>query len=126
MLTPETAVVSAPVEISLEGGTGRVTASRSGTDIVVDVMLTAEMELGITLASEGGPVQFETMRSATGSITEVTTQQGWVLVRGSGPGDLSFSVKAFDADSPLRLRVSRDGMPVDEAWIAPSRNGLEP
>jgi hypothetical protein len=126
MLAPTAAVVSAPVDIHLDGGAGRVTASRSGTDVVVDVTLMAEREVGVTLTGQDGPVHFESMSSTTGATTEVTTEQGWVVVRSSGPGNLTFSVSASDAHVPLRLQVSVDGNPVDEAWIAPSRNELEP
>jgi hypothetical protein len=122
MLSPSAHVVSGPIEIHLEAGAGSVAASRSGTDIVVDVTLTTEIELGVTL----GPVSFESMGSTTGSATEVMTEQGWVVVRSNGPGTVTFSVKAIDAEDPLRLQVLSGGTLVDEAWIGPSRNELEP
>jgi anti-sigma factor RsiW len=117
---------SGPIEIHLEAGAGSVAASRSGTDIVVDVTLTTEIELGVTLAGTDGPVSFESMGSTTGSATEVMTEQGWVVVRSNGPGTVTFSVKAIDAEDPLRLQVLSGGTLVDEAWIGPSRNELEP
>jgi hypothetical protein len=118
--------VSGPIEIHLEAGAGSVAASRSGTDIVVDVTLTTEIELGVTLAGTDGPVSFESMDSTTGSATEVMTEQGWVVVRSNGPGTVTFSVKAIDAEDPLRLQLSSEGVLIDEAWIGPSRNELEP
>jgi hypothetical protein len=126
MLTPAGQVVSGPVEIHLEGDAGSVAASRSGSDIIVDVTLTTNIELGVTLTGTGGPVSFESMSSTTGSATEVMTEQGWVVVRSAGPGTVTFSVSAIDAEDPLRLQVSAAGALVDEAWIGPSRNELEP
>lgn len=126
MLAPSAQVVSGPVEIHLEAGAGSVAASRSGADIVVDLTLTTDIELGVTLAGTTGPVSFESMNSATGSATEVMTEQGWVVVRGNGPGTVTFSVTAVDTEDPLRLQVSSGGVLVDEAWIGPSRNELEP
>jgi len=126
MLAPSTQVVSGPVEIHLEAGAGSVAASRSGSDVVVDVTLTSDVELGVTLAGTGGPVHFENMSSTTGAATEVMTDQGWVVVRSRGPGTVTFSVSAIDAEDPLRLQVSSNGALIDEAWIGPSRNELEP
>jgi anti-sigma factor RsiW len=126
MLAPSAQVVSGPVEIHLEAGAGSVAASRSGTDIVVDVRLTSDVELAVTLAGTGGPVHLESMNSTTGSATEVMTERGWVVVRSNGPGTVTFSVIAIDAEDPLRLQVSAAGVLVDEAWIGPSRNELEP
>ena len=126
MLTPAAQVVSGPVEIHLEARGGSVTASRSGTDVVVDVTLTTDVEVGVTVAGTSGPVNFENMSSTTGSATEVMTEQGWVVVRSNGPGTVTFSVKAIDAEDPLRLQLSSEGVLIDEAWIGPSRNELEP
>jgi hypothetical protein len=126
MHTPSGHVVSGPVELHLEAGSGSVAASRSGADVVVDVTLATDIELGVTLAGTGGPVSFERLSSTTGSATEVMTGQGWVVVRGHGPGAVTFSVKAINAQDPLHLQVSSGGALVDEAWIGPSRNELEP
>lgn len=126
MHVPPEAVVMAPVEIGLEDGAGRVTASRSGTDVVVDVTLATDIEFDVTITGSGGPVQFANMSSVTGSTTEVVAENGWILVRSKGPGAVTFSVRAFDAGDPLRLQVSSAGTPLHEAWIGPSRTGHEP
>jgi hypothetical protein len=126
MYAPSGHVVSGPVEIHLEGDAGSVAASRSGTDVVVDVTLTTDILLGVTLTGTGGPVSFESLSSASGSASEVMTEQGWVVVRSNGPGTVTFSVSAIDAEDPLRIQVSAAGALVEEAWIGPSRNELEP
>jgi hypothetical protein len=124
MLTPPAQTSIAPVIIDFDGGT--VTASRVGADVVVDVGLTSVMDLAITVAGAGGPVHFESLRSTEGFATDVTTEQGWIVVRAKGPGTVTFSVSAFDVDDPLRLQVSSDGFPVEERWIGPLQNELEP
>ena len=124
MLTPPAQTSVAPVTIDVDGGT--VTASRVGADVVVDARLMSERNLAITVAGAGGPVHFESLTSSEGFTTEVTTEQGWIVVRTKGPGTVTFSVSASAADDPLRLQVSSDGFAVEERWIGPLKNGLEP
>ena len=124
MLTPPAQTSVAPVAIDFDGGT--VTASRVGADVVVDVGLTSVMDLAITVAGGRGPVQFESLSSTGGFVTDVTTEQGWIVVHAKGPGTVTFSVSAFDADDPLRLQISSDGSPAEERWIGPLQNELEP
>ena len=126
MLTPSAQPVAAPVEIHLDAGAGSVTASRSGSDVVVDITLVTEIDLDLTLAGTSGPVRFENMSSTTGSATGVTTEHGWVMVRAQGPGTVTLSANASDADDMLRLQVSAHGSPVHERWIGPSRNEPKP
>jgi len=126
MITPPAQPGAAPVEIQLVAGAGTVFASRAGADVVIDVMMTAEINLGVTLAGAGGPVRFAGLNSTNASATEVSTEHGWVVVQTHGPGTASLSVRAADADDMLRLQVSIDGIPVEERWIGPSRNEIEP
>ena len=124
MVTPPAQVVAAPVEIHLDGGS--VSASRAGAHVVVDVVLAAEVHLAVTIAGTGGPVHFGNLSSSEGSATEVTTEHGWIVVRTNGPGTVTFSLNANDADDPLRLQVSSDGSPVEERWIGAARNEATP
>ncbi len=126
MLTPTAQPGAALVEIHLDAGTGSVSASRSGADVVINVMLTTEIDLGVTVAGAGGPVRFAGLNSTNTSATEVSTEHGWVVVQTHGPGAVTLSVSAIDADDPLRLQVSVDGFLAEERWIGPSRNELEP
>ena len=126
MLTPTAQPETVPVEIHLDAGAGSVFASRSGADVVVDVTLTTEIDLGVTLASAGGPVRFASLNSTNASATEVATEHGWVVVRTRGPGTVTLSVSMSDSDELLRLQVSADGVPADERWIGPSRIEPEP
>jgi len=126
MLTPTTQAVAAPVEIQLEDGAGHVVASRAGADVVVDVTLTTEIDLGVTLASADGPVRFTGLDSTNATATEITTEQGWVVIRTRGPGTVTLSASVSDAEEPLRLQVSADGVTAGERWIGPSRIELEP
>lgn len=119
MLTPAAELEVGPVEIHLDAG--HISASRSGVDVVIDLTLTEEIDLGVTLAGEGGPVRIASLISATESTTGATTEQGWVVVHSRGPGSVTLRVNASDADQPLRLQVSTDGVPVEERWIGPSR-----
>ena len=126
MLMPTARSEAAPVEIQLASGSGRVLANRSGTDVVVDVVLTTELNLGVTLAGAGGPVRFGVLKATNAAVNEVTTEQGWVVVQTRGPGTVTFSVSPSAADDPVRLRVSADGIPAEERWIAPARIEVRP
>jgi hypothetical protein len=126
MLTPSAQSGVGPVEIHLDAGAGSVSASRAGANVVINVMLTTEIDLGVSLAGAGGPVRFESLSSTEGAVTEVTTEQGWIVVRTNGPGNVTLSISAIDADDVLRLQVSANGIPTEERWIGPSRNELEP
>jgi hypothetical protein len=124
MLTPATQLESGPVEIHLDAG--HIAANRSGADIVLDVTLTEEIDLSVTLAGEGGLVRFASLISATESTTSATTERGWLVVRTRGPGAVTLRVNVSDANEPLRLQVSADGVPLEERWIGPSRIEPEP
>ena len=126
MMTPADQPEAARVEIHLDAGAGSVSASRAGADVVIDVMLTAEIDLEVTLAGTGGPVHFAGLNTTNASATEVSTEHGWVVVQTHGPGTVTLSVCAIDADDMLRLQVSVDGAAEEERWIGPSRNELEP
>jgi hypothetical protein len=126
MITPPVQPDAAPVEIQLVAGTGTVFASRSGADVVIDVKLIAEIDLEITVAGDGGPVRFAGLNSTNASATEVTTEQGWVSVRIVGPGAVRLSASAENSGDMLKLVVTVDGAPVEERWIGPSRNAIEP
>jgi len=125
MLTPITQSEAAPVEISLEEGAVSVVASRAGADVMIQVILETEIDLGLTLAGAEGPVHF-TGLGGDQSLTEVTTpEQRRVSVRTIGPGSLTLAARATDADDILRLQVSIDGIPIEERWIGPTRNEIE-
>ena len=126
MLTPSAQSGVGPVEIHLDAGAGSVSASRAGADVVINVMLATEIDLGVNLAGVGGPVRFESLSSTEGAVTEVTTEQGWIVVRTSGPGTVTLSADATDPNDTLRLQVLIDGSLAEERWIGPSRNELEP
>ena len=116
MLTPTIHPETAPVEITLDQG-GNVVASRSETDLVVDVSVSAEIEVGVTLAGTAGPLSLAGLHASNASATEVTTEQGWVVLRTHGPGTLTLAVSASAPDEQLRLQVSVNGRPVEERWI---------
>jgi hypothetical protein len=126
MITPPVQPDAVPVEIHLDAGAGTVSASRAGADVVIDMKLIAEVDLGVTLAGAGGPVHFAGLNSTNASATEVSTEHGWVVVQTHGPGTVRLSVSAIDADDVLRLQVSANGIPMEERWIGPLRNELEP
>ena len=62
MLTPTEQLESAPIEILIEGGS--VVASRAGSDVVVDLKLTSDIELGLTLMGTGGPVRMTNLAAS--------------------------------------------------------------
>jgi hypothetical protein len=126
MITPPARPGAEPVEIHLDAGAGSIVASRAGADVVIDVRLTTEINLGVILAGAGGPVRFAGLNSTTASATEVSTEHGWVVVQTHGPGTVRLSANAGNSDDMLKLMVSIDGTPVEERWIGPSRNELEP
>jgi hypothetical protein len=125
MFTPPAHPGAAPVEIHLDAGAGSISASRAGTDVVIDVKLIAEIDLEVTVAGDGGPVRFAGLNSTITSATKVSTEHGWVVVQTHGPGTATLSVSAADADDILRLQVSIDGIPIEERWIGPIRSETE-
>jgi len=126
MVTPAGQTETGRVEIQLDAGTGSIIASRDRADVVVDVVLTTEIDVAVTLGSAAGPVRLESLLSSDASATEVTTQNGWVVMRTVGPGTATVSVNAIDAAEPLRLLVSSGGFAVEERWIGPPRIEPEP
>ena len=121
MVTPPGQTETGRVEIQLDAGAGSIIASRDRADVVVDVVLTTEIDVAITLGSAAGPVRLESLLSSDASATEVTTQNGWVVMRTVGPGTATVSVNAIDAAEPLRLQVSAGGFVTEERWIGASR-----
>ena len=121
MATPPGQTETGRVEIQLDAGAGSIIASRDRADVVVDVVLTTEIDVAVTLGSAAGPVRLESLLSSDASATEVTTQNGWVVMRTVGPGTATVSVNAIDAAEPLRLQVSTGGFVTEERWIGASR-----
>lgn len=119
MLTPTEQLESAPIEILIEGGS--VVASRAGSDVVVDLELTSDIELGLTLMGTGGPVRMTNLNSRTSSATEINTEQGWVALHTRGPGTVVLAVVAATPDDAMRIQVSAEGLLTEERWIGPSR-----
>jgi hypothetical protein len=115
MLTPTEQLQPAPVEISLDSGT--VIASRSGADTLVDMTLATEVEIGVTLAGAAGPVRLVSLSSSTSSGTEVSSEEGWVVLRSRGPGAVMLTVSTSTPDDPLRLQVSSGDQLIEERWI---------
>jgi anti-sigma factor RsiW len=126
MATPPGQTETGRVEIQLDAGAGSIVASRDGADVVVEVVLATEIDVAVTLGSAAGPVRLESLLSSNASATEITTHNGWVVVRTVGPGTATVSVNTIDAAEPLRLQVSGHGGPVEERWIGPLRNELKP
>jgi anti-sigma factor RsiW len=126
MVTPPGQTETGRVEIQLDAGAGSIVASRDRADVVVQVVLATEIDVAVTLGSAAGPVRLESLLSSNASATEVTTHNGWVVVRAVGPGTATVSVNAIDAAEPLRLQVSSGGFAVEEHWIDPLRNGPKP
>jgi hypothetical protein len=116
MLAPSAEVVSGPVEIRLDDG-GIIIANRDGGNVEVEVTLTAEIDIAVTLGSAAGPVRLESLISSNTSATEVTPHNASVVMHTVGPGTARISVIAIDAAEPLRLQVSSGGFTVDERWI---------
>ena len=126
MVTPPSQLETGRVEIQLDADAGSIVASRDRAGVVIDAVLTTEIDLGITFEGAGGPVHLESLSSTNASVTEVTTHHGSVVVRTVGPGAITFSVIASDADEPLRLQVSTGGYVTEERWIGTSRNEPKP
>ncbi len=126
MVTPPDHPQAGWVEIKLDAGAGSVVASRDRADVVVDVVLTAAIDLGVTLEGAEGPVRFESLASTNASDTNVATHHGWVVIRTAGPGNLTFSAIASEIDDPIRIQVSSGGFAVEERWIGPLRSEPKP
>ena len=114
------------VAVHLEGGAGQVVAHRDKADIVIDVDVTREIDVAITLEGTGGPVHLEGLSSSNASTTEVSTHHGWVVVSAVGPCTTRFSARTSIADDPVRLRVASSGFVIEEHWLGPLREELEP
>lgn len=113
------------VEVQLDGDAGRVIARRDMAAIVIDIELTNETDVAITLEGTGGPVRLEGLSSTNASTTEVSTQHGWVVVRALGPCTVKYSALASTTNDPVRLRVASGGQTAEEHWIGPQRNEIE-
>ena len=121
MVTPPGQTETGRVEIQLDAGAGSIVASRDRADVVVDVVLTTEIDVAVTLGSAAGPVRLESLLSSNASASEVTTHNESVVVRTVGPGTATVLVNAIDAAEPLRLQVSTGGFVTEERWIGASR-----
>ena len=121
MATPPGQTETGRVEIQLDAGAGSIVASRGRADVVVDVVLTTEIDVAVTLGSAAGPVRLESLLSSNASASEVTTHNESVVVRTVGPGTATVLVNAIDAAEPLRLQVSTGGFVTEERWIGASR-----
>lgn len=119
MVTPMENMASPPVEVAFDGGV--VVASRSGSDTVVDVTLTRNVELGVTLAGAEGPVGLANLNSTTAAATEVRTETDRVFLRTRGPGTVVLTVSTSTVAEPLRLQVSVNGVVSEDRWIGPVR-----
>lgn len=117
MATPPGQLETGRVEIQLDADAGSVNASREGGDVEIEVTLTTEIDIAVTLGSTAGPVRLESLISSSASATEVTAHNESVVMRTVGPGTVRISVIAIDAAEPLRLQVSSGGFTVDERWI---------
>jgi len=126
MVTPPGQTETGRVEIQLDAGAGSIIASRDRADVVVEVVLATEIDVAVTLGSAAGPVRLESLLSSNASATEITTHNGWLVVRTVGPGAATVSVNAIDAAEPFRLQVSSGGIAVEEHWIDPLRNEPKP
>lgn len=126
MVTPPDNPQTGRVEIQLDAGAGSIVASRDRGDVVVDVVLTAAIDLGVTLEGAGGPVHLESLSSTNASDTNIATHHGWVVIRTVGPGELTVSAIASDIDDPIRIQVSSGGFAVEEHWIGPLRSEHKP
>ena len=109
MVTPPGQLETGHVEIQLDDGAGSIVASRDRADVVVEVVLTTEIDIAVTLGSAAGPVRLESLLSSNASASEVTTHNESVVVRTVGPGTATVLVSAIDAAEPLRLQVSTCG-----------------
>jgi hypothetical protein len=125
MVTPANDAESR-VEIRLDGGAGQVIAHRDTADIVIDVELMTETDVTVTLEGTGGPVRLQSLSSASASTTEVSTYNEWVMVHAEGPCSVTFSALASPSDDAVRCRVASGGLTIEEHWIGPQRNELEP
>jgi len=126
MVTPPTHLETGRVEIVLDRGAGSVVAYRDRADVVVEVVLTTETDIGITLEGAAGPVRLESLVSTNASATEIDTDHGWVVIQSVGPGTLTYSAIASDIDDPLQLRVSSGGVTTEERWIGPLPDEVDP
>ena len=121
MVNPPGQTETGRVEIQLDAGAGSIVAMRDRANVVVDVVLTTEIDVAVTLGSAAGPVRLESLLSSNASASEVTTHNESVVVRTVGPGTATVLVNAIDAAEPLRLQVSTGGFVTEERWIGASR-----
>jgi hypothetical protein len=114
------------VEVQLDGGAGHVIAYRDMADIVIDVELTSDIDVAVTLEGMGGPVRLESLSSTNASTTEVSTHHGWVVVDAIGPCTTRFSALASATDDPVNLRVASGGVTTEEHWIGSLQSEVDP
>jgi hypothetical protein len=107
-----------PLMIDLDGELGSVIVSCGGTSTTVDLNLTTEAEVTLTLEQSGEVLEIRALDDTGGAPTTVSIAGGAVVLHTSGPGGPRLGVTTGEGPAPLRIVVTADGTVVAERWIS--------
>lgn len=108
---------AAPVIVDLGGDTGRVVATRIGSDLVIDIGLLREVDLGLDLEAADGEIRLTGMNRSAVSHSEMTLEGGRLTARTRGPGTQRITAGLDGESSRVWIRATADGTVVIERWI---------
>jgi hypothetical protein len=108
---------AAPVIVDLGADTGRVVASRVGSNLVIDIGLVRPVDLRLDLEAADGEIRLTGMSRTAVSPSEMTLENGQLTVRARGPGTQRIEAGLTGEASRVWFRVTADGTVVFERWI---------
>ena len=117
MRTTTATAETAPAIVDLGADTGRVVASRVGTDLVIDIGLVREVALRLELEAEDGEIRLTRMIHSADGPSETNLEDAKLTVRLRGPGTQRIRVALSEEASRVLFRATADGTMVIERWI---------
>ena len=105
-----------PMVFELDGELGSVIVSRGDTSTAVDLDLSTDAEVTLTLEQTGQVLEISALDDTGGAPTTVSIADGAVALRTRGPGGPRLEVTGA-GPAPLRIEVTADGAVVAERWV---------
>jgi hypothetical protein len=105
------------VIIDLGADTGRVVATRTGSDLAIDIELVRAVDLQLEVEAAEGEILLTGMVDSASSPSEAALENGRLTVRPRGPGTQRIEAIVTGEESRVRLQTTVDGMEGAERWI---------
>jgi len=117
-MRPRTVTAEAsPVIVDLGADTGRLVASRVGSDLVIDIGLVRQVDLRLDLEADDGEIRLTGMNRSAVSHSEMTLENRRLTVRTRGPGTQRITAGLDGEASRVWFRATAAGVVVIERWI---------